>query len=133
MPAPLLDSSSAPLHANEAAELLGSTVDETTAATLYEDSGGNPFYLEQLGRVVSRATSSRIGTSQSSLGDLDVPPLVAAALAEELDLLPDESRLLLRGAAVAGDPFDPELATAAAAVERYRRHSTPSTSCFAST
>jgi DNA-binding NarL/FixJ family response regulator len=105
------------LTREQAAELLGSTVDETTAATLYEDSGGNPFYLEQLGRVVSRATSSRIGTSQSSLGDLEVPPLVAAALAEELDLLPDESRLLLRGAAVAGDPFDLELATAAAAVE----------------
>ena len=52
---PLLDLSSAPLRANEAAELLGSNVDETTAATLYEDSGGNPFYLEQLGRVVSRA------------------------------------------------------------------------------
>ena len=70
------------LTREQAAELLGSNVDETTAATLYEDSGGNPFYLEQLGRVVSRATSSRIGTSQSSLGDLEVPPLVAAALAE---------------------------------------------------
>ena len=40
---------------------------------------------------------------------------MAAALAEEVGLLTDEARLVLEGAAVAGDPFDPELAAAAAA------------------
>ena len=50
-----------------------------------------------------------------SLTDLDVPPAVAAALAEELALLSDGARLVLEGAAVAGDPFEPELAAAAAA------------------
>jgi ATP/maltotriose-dependent transcriptional regulator MalT len=44
-----------------------------------------------------------------------VPSAVVASLAEELSLLSDEGRLLLEGAAVAGDPFEPELAAAAAA------------------
>ncbi len=99
----------------ESVELLGEAFDEATAVTLYEESGGNPFYLEQLGRVAGRKTPRAVEQPEDSLRDLDVPPLVAAALAEELALLPEESRLLLRGAAVAGDPFDPELATAAAA------------------
>jgi DNA-binding NarL/FixJ family response regulator len=49
------------------------------------------------------------------LADLDVPAAVVASLAEELTLLSDLGRLVLEGAAVAGDPFEPELAAAAAA------------------
>ncbi len=45
---------------------------------------------------------------------VDVPPAVAAALGEELALLSDDARQGLDGAAVAGDPFEPELAAAAA-------------------
>ena len=103
-----------PLTRVEAAELLGTAVDEATAASLYDDSGGNPFYLEQLARVVERTPAAVMPLH--SPADLEIPPLVAAALAAELALLPDQARLVLRGAAVAGDPFDPELATAAAAV-----------------
>ena len=51
----------------------------------------------------------------SSMAGLDVPAAVAGALAEEFALLSDEARLVLQGAAVAGDPFEPELAAAAAA------------------
>jgi predicted ATPase len=105
-----------PLTRVEAAELLGESVDEATATALYDESGGNPFYLEQLARVVER-TSAVAVEPQGSLGDLQVPPLVVAALAEELALIPDEARALLLGAAVAGDPFDPELASAAAAFD----------------
>jgi DNA-binding NarL/FixJ family response regulator/tetratricopeptide (TPR) repeat protein len=47
---------------------------------------------------------------------IDVPSAVAAALTEELALLSKPARLVLEGAAVAGDPFEPELAAAAAAV-----------------
>src|SRR5262249_59257206 len=43
------------------------------------------------------------------------PAAVAAALAEELTLLSKVGPLVLEGAAVAGDPFEPELAAAAAA------------------
>ena len=45
-----------------------------------------------------------------------MPPAVVAALTEELGLLSDGARLVLEGAAVAGDPFEPELVAAAAAV-----------------
>ncbi|MGH3118117.1 MAG: LuxR C-terminal-related transcriptional regulator, partial [Gaiellales bacterium] len=71
--------------------------------------------LEQLARALARTLERAAAARALSLADLDVPPAVAAALAEELALLADEARLVLEGSAVAGDPFDPELAAAAAA------------------
>ncbi len=104
----------AALTRDEARELLGETVDDAAAAALYRESGGNPFYLEQLSR--SLALERTAGATEILPADLDVPRAVAAALAEELALLSDRARLVLEGAAVAGDPFEPELAAAAAAV-----------------
>ena len=102
------------LTPDEAGEFLGETVDAVDAAVLYEESGGNPFYLEQLARSFERAGA--VGRASADLpADLGVPPAVAAALSGELGLLPRETRLVLEGAAVAGDPFEPELAAAAAA------------------
>ena len=72
---------------------------------LYGESGGNPFYLQQL----ARATSGRPAAAGAGAAR------VAEALVEELALLPTAHRRLLEGAAVAGDPFEPELAAAAAA------------------
>jgi ATP/maltotriose-dependent transcriptional regulator MalT len=103
------------LTALEARQLLDGSIDDPTAAALYEDSGGNPFYLEQLARSVERRSALGTVVGDNPLAGLDVPPLVASALAEEIARLPDDARLMLQGAAVAGDPFDPELATAAAA------------------
>jgi DNA-binding CsgD family transcriptional regulator/tetratricopeptide (TPR) repeat protein len=57
---------------------------------LYDESGGNPFYLLALARF----------------DGADVPPTVAAAIAAELDALPEATRSFARAAAVAGDPFD---------------------------
>jgi ATP/maltotriose-dependent transcriptional regulator MalT len=101
------------LTLGEARELLGEAVDGDVATALYEESGGNPFYLEQLARSPSLERTT--GAPELSYADLDVPPAVAAALAEELALVSDGARLVLEGAAVAGDPFEPELAAAAAA------------------
>jgi ATP/maltotriose-dependent transcriptional regulator MalT len=102
------------LTRGEAGELLGEAVDTSTATALFEESGGNPFYLQQLARSLPRERSA--GGPEFSPTDLDVPPAVAAALAEELALLSDAARLVLQGGAVAGDPFEPELAAAAAAM-----------------
>jgi DNA-binding NarL/FixJ family response regulator len=104
------------LTLSEARELLGDKVEGAVATALYEETGGNPFYLEQLARSPDRVRQPRPVASDPSLGDLEVPPMVAAALTEELALLTDGARRVLEGAAVAGDPFDPELAAAAAAV-----------------
>ena len=46
-----------------------------------------------------------------------VPPAVASAIAGELAALQDAPRRLLEAAAVAGEPFEPDLAGAIAAVE----------------
>jgi ATP/maltotriose-dependent transcriptional regulator MalT len=92
------------LTSDQARELLGETVDASAASVLYEESGGNPFYLEQLARSLERAGGRAVG----------VPSTVAASLSEELALLSAPARRVLEGAAVAGDPFEPELAAAAA-------------------
>ena len=102
------------LTPDEARTLLGERVDAAGAAVVYEECGGNPFYLEQLARSLERM-GGRIRAPEISPLGVDVPPAVAATLSEELALLSDGARLVLDGAAVAGDPFEPELAAAAAA------------------
>jgi DNA-binding NarL/FixJ family response regulator len=92
----------------EARELVGEEV-----AVLYDESGGNPFYLEQLARSLGRHGGA--GAPDVSLSGIEVPSAVAASLSEELGLLSDDARRVLEGASVAGDPFEPELAAAAAA------------------
>src|SRR5205809_7634106 len=103
-----------PLNRAEARDLLGGAVDGAEAETLYEEGRGKPFYLEQLARSLERASAdgSRVAEMSAAIG---VPSTVAAALTEELALLSDGTRIVLEGAAVAGDPFEPELAAAAAA------------------
>jgi ATP/maltotriose-dependent transcriptional regulator MalT len=97
----------------EVRELLGDTVGVTGASALYEESGGNPFYLLQLARSRERVPDSSHAPDISPTG-IGVPSAVAAALSEELALLSDGARRVIEGAAVAGDPFEPELAAAAA-------------------
>jgi ATP/maltotriose-dependent transcriptional regulator MalT len=98
---------------DEARTFLGDRVGAADLALLYEESGGNPFYLEQLARTSERAPGA-LSTPATLLADLGVPPAVAASLGEELALLSDGGRKLLEGAAVAGDPFELDLAAAAA-------------------
>jgi tetratricopeptide (TPR) repeat protein len=102
------------LTLDESRQLLGERFDVARAALLYQESGGNPFYLEQLARSPA-GTPQFASAPEISLTGLDVPVAVTASLAEELTLLSDIGRLVLEGAAVAGDPFEPELAAAAAA------------------
>jgi DNA-binding NarL/FixJ family response regulator len=87
----------AALDAGSARELLGAAVGAAEAEALYAQSGGNPFYLQELARHPDA-------------------PNVAAALGEELTMLDDAPRRVLEGAAVAGDPFEPDLAGTAAGV-----------------
>jgi DNA-binding CsgD family transcriptional regulator/tetratricopeptide (TPR) repeat protein len=102
-----------PLTFAEARDFLGDAVEATEAAVLYEESGGNPFYLQQLARALDRPAPTVSGAELSLT--IGVPSAVAASLAEELALLSEPARLVLEGASVAGDPFEPELAAAAAA------------------
>ena len=100
----------------QANELLDG-VDPQTAAAIYRHGGGNPFYLEQLRRARDEGRLGSAldeGSDAVAVGGLPVPPAVAASLAEELASLPADQLLLLRAAAVAGEPFEPDLAAAVA-------------------
>lgn len=104
-----------PLTADEADELVGPGIDRATREALYRHSGGNPFYLQQL----MRGDSRRRVVQAATLAGLDangVPAAVRAALANELEGLSGQARSMLWGAAVAGDPFEPDLAAQTAGV-----------------
>ncbi|MDQ4142482.1 MAG: AAA family ATPase [Actinomycetota bacterium] len=76
-------------------------------AALYREAGGNPFYLEELARAGAQPLAR--ATTETALGG-EVPRAVAAALQQELVGLAPRGRTLLEGAAVAGDPFEFDLA-----------------------
>ena len=100
-----------PLPLEAAASLLPDT-GPSARERLYRESGGNPFYLVELARAPEFGA---VGGAAPGLAG--VPRAVQAALAGELAVLPEEARRVLEGAAVAGDPFEVELAAAAAGVE----------------
>jgi DNA-binding NarL/FixJ family response regulator len=102
------------LGPEEARELLGDAVGAAAATELHARAGGNPFYLEQLARSPRRLGDAVAG--EASLAAVDVPPAVAASITQELTVLPPDVRRVLEGAAVAGDPFEPQLAAATAGV-----------------
>jgi DNA-binding NarL/FixJ family response regulator len=89
----------------------GELVDAVGAAELeqlYRASGGNPFYLLQLARGGGHHGARRGG---------EVPPAVVAAIVAELDGLSAAARRFAEAAAVAGDPFELDLAVATAGVD----------------
>ena len=78
---------------------------------IYETSGGNPFYLLQLALLAGDTN----GPSAARRGD-GVPEAVSAAIIGELDALSPIARRLVEAAAVAGDPFEFDLAATTAGV-----------------
>jgi DNA-binding CsgD family transcriptional regulator/tetratricopeptide (TPR) repeat protein len=103
----------APLTQAEAEALL--RLDPALRDRLYRESGGNPFYLEQLARAARRGGVAPRGGEDPTSGQ-GVPRTVIESIAEEVAGLSERSRLMLQGAAVAGDPFRPVLAASAADV-----------------
>ncbi len=102
------------LHAlaeDEAGELLGPGVAAPLARTLFEESGGNPFYLEELARIARSSTTAAPAAALTAPGA--VPSAVAAALAGEVAGLSAPARSLLEGGSVIGDPFEIDFAAAA--------------------
>ena len=104
-----------PLSEADAARLLDH-LDRDEAAAIYRHGGGNPFYLEQLGRV-DGAGGLASGQAPAAVAGSEVPAAVAAAIASELESLAERPRLLLGAAAVAGEPFELDLAVAISDVE----------------
>ena len=100
----------AQLSRAEAAALLDGAEADVVAA-IYGHAGGNPFYLQQLGRAGGATDLARSTAGAIAAG---VPPAVAAVIAGELESLSPQSRTFLDAAAVAGEPFEPDLASAIA-------------------
>jgi DNA-binding NarL/FixJ family response regulator len=98
-----------PLDASAAEQLVGAEPDRDW---LYEQSGGNPFYLLQLARGDGHGRPR----SQDDAALVDVPAGVAATIAGELDGLSETARTFADAAAVAGDPFELDLAVATAEI-----------------
>jgi DNA-binding CsgD family transcriptional regulator len=96
----------------EAVDALLPELGPAARTRLLRDSGGNPFYLQELARVPGAATAA---ADQAQLEG--VPRAVRAALGAEVGALAATVRRVLEGAAVAGDPFEPELAAVAAGVD----------------
>lgn len=101
-----------PLSGSAAAELLGPEMSKGTCHQVYQESGGNPFFLLQLARGASPTPTSPRSTTGSVASS--VPEPVRAALASELSSLSAPSLVLLEGAAVTGDPFERGMAARAA-------------------
>jgi ATP/maltotriose-dependent transcriptional regulator MalT len=100
----------APLDEAQATELLAG-LEPDAAATIISRGAGVPFYLEQLARADPSAGAHTDGEVVELGG---VPAAVTAVLAEELNALTPPARGLLDAAAVAGEPFELDLAAAVA-------------------
>ena len=98
------------LSPDEADQLMGDRLAPSVRHDVYRLSGGNPFYLQELARV----SRGRAPLPFADEGMAGVPAPVSAALGQEIGGLGELARRLAGGAAVAGDPAELELATAAA-------------------
>ncbi len=89
-----------PLGREASLELVDDLPDPDLRERVVRDAGGNPLFLQELTRAARQP------------GD-ELPATLLAAVQLEVGTLPRATRMLLDGAAVAGDPFDPELAAEA--------------------
>jgi hypothetical protein len=100
LPAATLDLG--PLAREPAESLLAGVDDPDERERVFTRSGGNPLLLEELARAGPGA---------------EAPGGVVAAIGAERAALPEPARMLLDGAALAGDPFDLDLAAAAGGLD----------------
>jgi hypothetical protein len=104
----------APLSVEEAAALFESDVEGPTRAALYEESGGNPFDLEELQHAASVLHVFATPASGEAGVPTAPPPSVVVVIREELAALPEDVRGVLESAAVVGDAFEPDLVASVA-------------------
>jgi ATP/maltotriose-dependent transcriptional regulator MalT len=98
----------APLAPADAQVLMG-LADQAEAECVYRRSGGNPFYMLELTRGRDKERGLRNAEDEG-----DVPSAVVAAIVRELEGLSVPGRRLAEAGAVAGDPFELDLALDAA-------------------
>jgi DNA-binding NarL/FixJ family response regulator len=93
-----------PLADEDARAMVAGLADAAVRERVVLEGRGNPLFLRELARVADR-------------GEASLPATLVAAVHLEVAALNTVPRALIEGAAVAGDPFDPELAAAAAELD----------------
>lgn len=94
---------------------------EGLAAAIHARSAGNPFFAEEITRVL--VASGQLAGSAGQyrllqpLARLEIPATVQAVLAARIDRLPEPEKLLLQRAAVIGKRFSEPLLAAVAQLE----------------
>jgi serine/threonine protein kinase/tetratricopeptide (TPR) repeat protein len=85
------------------------TLQQDLAARLYERTGGNPFFIEEVCRTLIEEgrihVENGIAAPTGALGDLQVAQSVQAVIRTRLDRLDLESQRVLRHASVIGPEF----------------------------
>jgi DNA-binding CsgD family transcriptional regulator len=104
------------LSAEDSSTLAGEGLSAARRAAIFRQGGGNPFYTLELARAAQLPTSS--SPAEPMAGAAGVPRTVAAALLDEFESLSPMARALLDAGAIAGDPFDPDLADSVAEFTR---------------
>jgi ATP/maltotriose-dependent transcriptional regulator MalT len=103
-----------PLSAAEADALIDARLDAQERASLYRQTGGNPFYLEQLARAAAPGPGWVRLAAESPFDDWRPPAAVTASIRQELSQLSAETRVIVDAAAIAGESFEPQLVAAIA-------------------
>jgi ATP/maltotriose-dependent transcriptional regulator MalT len=101
-----------PLSSTDAVQLIGDDFDDAARTMIFRQSGGNPFYIEQLARA-SRGRPIRTARGSDRVSGA-VPRAVIASIRQELGEVGPGARRTLQAAAVAGESFEPELVSAIA-------------------
>lgn len=83
-----------------AGAIVGSELDQATARSIHQRSGGNPFFVRELAQLYA-------STGQAGLAA--VPPGVRDVIRHRLAQLPASTRTVLRQAAVLGRDLDPDV------------------------
>jgi hypothetical protein len=76
---------------------------------LHEETGGNPFFIEEALRALRGADLSQAGEAASALSAVGVPEGAREVIQRRLDRLSPEAAELLRSASVCGREFTPEI------------------------
>ncbi|MHA3703185.1 BTAD domain-containing putative transcriptional regulator [Jatrophihabitans sp. YIM 134969] len=89
---------------------IGDDVDEPTVAALHARTGGNPFYI---GEIVRLVLTTGVDTAMAD----GVPDSVRGVIRSRVQRLPESDQAVLRAAAVLGRTFDIELVAAVTGID----------------
>jgi len=104
----------APLSKTDTRRLIGEDVDPTDGEALYDESGGNPFYLRQL---IDAARRGAVVAPEAPSTAAGVPAAVIAAIRAEIEALSPPAQTVARAAALLVEPFEVDVTAYAAKLD----------------